>query len=106
MNRDASILAIGTPYSDGQYFPNFRGTWRPDIEYIEGDVVRYQNSYHKLVQRAGESIDSTTRSYNEEPDSGLPWDSVGDSTGEASGKVFVYQRSQYGVYELKQTITT
>jgi hypothetical protein len=106
MNRDASILVIGTPYSDGQYFSNFRGTWRPDIEYIEGDVVKYQNSYHKLVQRAGESIDSTTRSYNEEPDGGSPWDSVGDSTGEASGKVFVYQRSQYGVYELKQTITT
>jgi hypothetical protein len=106
MNRDASVLAVGAPFSDGQYFPNFRGVWRPDIEYIEGDVVRYQNGYHKLVQRFGELLDSTTRSFNEAPDLGQPWDSVGDSTGESSGKVFIYQRSQTGIYELKQTITS
>jgi len=106
MNRDASVLAVGSPFSDGQYFPNFRGVWRPDVEYIEGDVVRYQNGYYKLVQRFGEAIDSTTRSYNEAPDLGQPWDNVGDSTGESSGKVFIYQRSQTGIYELKQTITS
>ncbi len=106
MNRDGSILAIGAPFSDGQYFPNFRGVWRPDVEYIENDVVRYQNGYHKLVQRVGETLDSTTRSFNEAPDLGQPWDSVGDSTGESSGKVFIYQRSVTGIYELKQTITS
>ena len=106
MNRDASVLAVGSPFSDGQYFPNFRGIWRPDIEYIEGDVVRYQNAYYRLVQRVGESLDSTTRSYNEGPDLGQPWENVGDSTGESSGKVFIYQRSQAGIYELKQTVTS
>lgn len=106
MSRDASVLAIGAPFADGQYFPNFRGIWRPDVEYIEGDVVRYQNSYYRLVQRLGESVDSTTRSFNEAPDLGQPWDNVGDSTGESSGKVFVYQRSATGIYELKQTVTS
>ena len=106
MNRDGSVLAVGSPFSDGQYFPNFRGLWRPDIEYIEGDVVRYQTGYYKLVQRLGESLDSTTRSYNEAPDLGQPWDNVGDSTGESSGKVFIYQRSLAGIYELKQTVTS
>jgi len=106
MNRDASILAVGAPYSDGQYFANYRGEWRPDIEYYEDDVVRYQTNYYKLSQRVGEGADSTTRSFNEAPDLGSPWNSVGDSTGNATGKVFIYQRSQYGTYDLKQTITT
>jgi hypothetical protein len=105
MNRDGSILAIGAPFSDGQYFANYRGIWRADIEYVEGDVVKYQTSYHRLIQRTGEATDSTTRSYNELPDAGMPWDTIGDSTTESCGKVFVYQRSEFGVYTLKQTIT-
>jgi hypothetical protein len=104
MNRDGSILAVGVPNSDGQYFNNYRGLWRPDVEYVEGDTVKYQDFYHTLVQRTAEIPDSTTRSYNEMPDAGLPWQNVGDSTSTASGKVFVYQRSSYGTYDLKQTI--
>ena len=105
MNRDGSILAVGAPFSDGQYFANYRGLWRADIEYIEGDVVKYQTSYHRLIQRISELDGSTTRSYNELPDAGLPWDTVGDSTTESCGKVFIYQRSEFGIYTLKQTIT-
>ena len=103
MNQTGSILVVGAPKSDGQYFANYRGQWRPDIEYVEGDVVKYLDVYHRLVQRVGEAADSTTRSFNEEP-VGLPWDNVSDSTTESSGKVFVYQRSDSGVYNLMQTI--
>ena len=103
MSRDGSILAIGSPNSDGQYFANYRGIWRPDIEYIEGDVVKYDNIYHKLTQRIGEIGDSTTRSYNEEPGR-LPWENVGDSSSESSGKVYIYQRNSNDLYQLKQTI--
>lgn len=105
MSRDGSILIVGSPNADGQYFANYRGIWRPDIEYVEGDVVKYNDSYHKLIQREGESADSTTRSYNEEP-GGLPWENVGDSSAESSGKVYVYQRNTNNVYELKQTINS
>jgi len=103
MSRDGSILAIGSPNSDGQYFANYRGIWRPDIEYIEGDVVKYDNIYHKLAQRIGEIGDSTTRSYNEEPGA-LPWENVGDSSAESSGKVYIYQRNSNDLYQLKQTV--
>jgi hypothetical protein len=103
MNRDASVLAISAPNADGQFFTNYRGNWRPDIEYIEGDVVKYDNQYHRLNQRIGEPADSTTRSYNEIPTS-LPWENVGDSSSEPSGKIFVYRRSIYDVYNLVQTI--
>jgi hypothetical protein len=47
-NYSGSIIAISAPEADGQYFPNFKGTWRPYTEYIEGDVVRYQGGYHIL----------------------------------------------------------
>ena len=103
MNNDGSILVIGAPYSDGQYFANYRGIWRPDVEYVEGDVVKYGDTYQRLIQRIDELDGSTTRSFNEEP-VGLPWQEVGDSTTESSGKIYVYHRSEYGTYELKQTI--
>jgi len=120
MSRDGSILAIGAPNSDGQYFANYRGIWRPDIEYVEDDVVKYQDltaigadqgdetkyQYYRLIDTRDDysTVDSTVTSINQEPTS-LPWVTVGDSTTEPSGKVYIYQRSQFGVYELKQTIT-
>ena len=120
MSRDGSILVVGSPNSDSQYFAKYRGIWRPDIEYVEGDVVRYVDpsyvtpgfdsqedrmySYYRLDQRFGEPTDSTTRSYNELPDAGIPWINIGDSSSLPSGKIYIYQRSTYGIYELKQTI--
>ena len=104
MSRDGSILAIGAPNSDGQYFENYRGIWRPDVEYIEGEVVKFQDNYHRLVDnRINQTVDSTIRSFNEEP-VGLPWENVGDSSSESSGKVYVYQRNAYGFYDLAQTV--
>ena len=105
MSSDASILVVGSPNSDGQYFANYRGMWRPDVEYIEGSVVKYNGIYYKLGQRVGELDGSTTRSFNELPDLGGAWDAVGDSSSDPSGKVYVYGKNSYGVYELLQTLT-
>lgn len=120
MSRDGSILAVGAPLSDGQYFVNYKGIWRPDIEYIEGDVVKYFDevetqtwAYYRLIDnRVGSSVvDSTVRSYGVKPgddtsNDEFVWNNVGDSTNQSVGKVYVYQRSLGGVYRLKQTITT
>jgi hypothetical protein len=109
MNSDASILVVGAPFADGQYFANYRGVWRPDVEYVEGEVVRYGNvgttdyQYYKLGD-AYLGADSTYRSYNEEPSVSVNWQEVGDSTSTPSGKMFVYKRTAYGSYEFKQMI--
>jgi hypothetical protein len=96
MSRDGGILVIGAPNSDGQYFANYRGQWRADVEYAENDVVKSETQYYKLT-------DAT--SINDDPSgSGLPWINVGDSTTVSSGKVYIYQRSTLGTYDLKQTI--
>ena len=102
MSRDGSILVVGAPNSDGQYFANYKGQWKPNTEYIENEVVKYSGNYYKLIDPTyGET--STYTSYNEEP-AGDPWLPVGDSSSEPSGKVYIYQRSEFGTYNLKQTI--
>lgn len=102
MNRDGSILAVGAPFSDGQYFPNYRGIWRLDVEYVENDVVRQNNMYYKLIDNNSSVV---IRSVGQAPENGGAWQVVGDSTSEACGKVFIYQRSSTGNYELKQTLS-
>ncbi|NBP59445.1 hypothetical protein EBU71_23385, partial [bacterium] len=110
MSNDGKMLVIGAPYSDGQWFPNFRGVWRPDVEYVEGEVVKYRTEntndafqYYRL-EDSSLGPDSVLRSYNEDPSSSFNWQQVGDSTTESSGKIFIYQRTQVGSYELKQMI--
>ena len=103
MNQDGSILIIGAPDADGQYFANYRGLWRGDVEYVEGEVVRYQTQYYRLGD-AFLGQDSTYRSYNEDPSDSPNWQVVGDSTTQSSGKVWVYVRTPGDVYELKQMI--
>lgn len=110
MSADATILTIGAPYADGQYFANYRGLWRGDVEYVEGEVVRYKDPsviadpyvYYKL----GNTVypDSTYRSYNERPDDSANWQVVGDSTTTSSGKIYVYKKTDYDTYELTQMI--
>lgn len=104
MNRDGSLLIVGAPDSDGQFFPNYKGIYRPDFEYMEGDVVKYQNIYHRLINDGSVPADSTIRSFNQEPGA-LPWQEVGDSTIETTGKVFIYERNSNDRYVLKQTLT-
>jgi hypothetical protein len=118
MSRDGSILAIGSPNSDGQYFANYRGIWQRSTEYTEGDVVKYNQvpnsdndsgySYYKLVdpRTHNDTHDSTLLYTNQRsvPTNGAPWLLVGSTVIEPSGKVYVYQRSEFGTYELQQTI--
>ncbi len=116
MSRDGNVLAVGAPFSDGQFFVNYKGIWRPDVEYIEGQVVKYFEdqinswAYYRLVDnRVDQTIDSTVRSYGVRPgDAGdiFVWDRVGDSTDQPVGKVYIYQKNESGVYKLKQTITS
>jgi len=111
MNSNGSILIIGAPDADGQYFPNYRGLWRGDVEYVEGEVVRFKDltapgdsyQYYRLGD-AFLGADSTYRSYNEDPSNSVNWQVVGDSTTQSSGKVYVYARTAGDVYELKQMI--
>jgi hypothetical protein len=104
IDYSGDILVVGLPDSDGQFFSNYRGTWRPDTEYMENDVVKYKGFYKKLINDGSVPLDSTIRSYNQEP-VGLPWEEIGDSTVETTGKVFVYQKNSQNRFELRQTIT-
>ena len=109
MNVDGSILVIGAPDADGQYFAHYRGLWRPDVEYVEGEVVRYRGSLGENYQyyKLGDEYlgaDSTYRSFNEDPSDSINWQSVGDSTTQSSGKIYVYKRTDNDIYELTQMI--
>lgn len=111
MSRDARTLIIGAPYSDGQYFRNYRGVWRSDVEYLEGEVVKREDGntgsyiYYRLEDTLL-GVDSTLRSYNEDPSNSNNWVQISDSTTDPSGKVFIYQRTNYGSYQLKQMINS
>ena len=106
MNSDASILVVGSPYSDGQYFSNYRGIWRSDVTYVENEVVRYKDMstsdpyvYYRLV----DVLDSS-RSLGERPDDSSSWVQISDSTVDPSGKVFVYKKTANYSYTLIQMI--
>ncbi len=101
MSRDGSILVISTPTSDGQYFANYRGVWKPYNEYRPNDIVKYQGGYHKFM--VVDSEDDV--SLNQPPDAGNPWVNVGDSTYQTAGKIYIYKRNSNNNYELVQTIT-
>jgi hypothetical protein len=110
MNKDGSILVVGAPNSDGQYFANYRGIWRADVEYVENEVVKREDAlssgsyiYYRLEDTTL-GADSTLRSYNEDPSSSSNWIEISDSTVDPSGKIFVYQRSAGDAYILKQMI--
>ena len=108
MNRDGSILVIGAPESDGQYFKQYRGLWTPYQEYIEDDVVKYNGNYYKLRDTLYDSATDSTyivRSLNQSPTFGDPWYLVNSEVEEPSGKVFIYKRNSIGNYELVQNIS-
>ena len=115
MNRNGSVLIVGAPSSDGQYFTHYRGIWNPNQEYRTGDVVGVidpdtgKKSYRRLFDTRSDNnplTDSTVEfvSIADDP-SGDPWEPIGDSTATASGKVYIYHRNTYGIYELTQTIS-
>lgn len=107
MSRDGSILAIGAPYSDGQQFANYRGLWNSYQEYHNDDVVKLGTTYYKLITPDTDdpAFDSSQwGSLNELPNLGGAWHVVADVSTDKLGKVFVYQRSALGSYELVQTL--
>jgi hypothetical protein len=95
MNADGSILVIGAPYADSQYFAKFRGQWNLKQQYTFNDVVIYAGTYYQL-QGAESSI-------GQDP-AGQPWVNVGDSTGQPCGKIYIYQRDEFERYQLCQTV--
>jgi len=102
MNRDGSILVIGAPLSDGQYFTNYRGEWNAYQEYAQGDTVKRNGSYYQL---GSNGVDSSYRSYGETPSpSGTPWSLITVESSTSSGKVYIYKKNAYGLYNLMQTI--
>ena len=101
MSRDGSLLVVGAPNSDGQYFANYRGDWNVYQEYRENDVVKYQGGYHILTDASESSITSI----GQYPDAGLPWLNVGDSASPSTGKIYIYERDSNNLYSLIQTIT-
>lgn len=109
MSSNGQILVIGAPDSDGEFFARYRGLWRPDVEYVEGEVVRHRGSpadayqYYQLGD-ANLGPDSTYRSVNEDPSNSVNWQQTGDSTTSASGKIFVYKKTAFDSYELTQMI--
>jgi len=114
INRDASILAVGVPLADNQYFENYRGDWRSYQQYRTGDVVRIHDalsgitSYRRLFDPRSNNDPNTDSaevyvSINEDP-AGDPWEIIGDSSTLPVGKVLIYQRNKNDVYVLKQTL--
>jgi len=115
MNRTGSVLVVGAPFSDDQYFTSYRGIWNPLQQYRTGDVVGViddpltgKKSYRRLYDTRSDNdplTDSTVEftSIGDDP-SGDPWEPIGDSSSTASGKSYIYHRNQYGIYDLKQTI--
>jgi hypothetical protein len=96
MNADGSVLAVGSPYSDGKYFPNYRGLWESIQEYSQDDHVKFGNIYYKSL---------TDGNINANPLDDFGWVSVSTNDFETQGKVFLYQRNTYGKYKLIQTIS-
>jgi hypothetical protein len=92
---DGTVLVVGAPNSDGQYFDNYRGLWKSDVIYQQDDVVKYEENYYK--------VSDSTSMLGVDP-SNAGWDNVGDSSAPASGKVFVYKKDVDDKYNLVQTI--
>lgn len=103
MSQDGSVLVVGAPNSDGQFFTDYKGIWRSDIEYFEDQIVKHNDVYYRLTDTVL-GADSTLRSYNEDPSDSSNWQEVGDSSTMPSGKIFIYKRNDNDVYEFKQSI--
>lgn len=96
MSQDGIYLAVGAPFSDGQWFANFKGQWNPYEIYVRNSVVLHNNLYYRLT--------STNSVIGQDPSTGSQWESVGDSSVSRSGKVIIYKRSDSGTYNVYQTV--
>jgi hypothetical protein len=106
MNFDASILVVGAPFSDGLFIPNFKGPWRSDLEYTQDDVVKWQGRFYKLENLGPDAVpeDSNIKSYGQQPGEDIVWTNLDYQAPNNTGKIFVYKRNEYDIYELIQTL--
>ena len=104
MSSDGATLIVGAPDSDGQFISNYKGFWRADFEYIQGEAIRYGDLYYRLTN--DNAVDSALRSYNQQPDLGDPWEIISSVSLDDSGKIFVYKKNSLGIFELIQTLTS
>jgi len=116
MNKDGSILVVGSPNSDGQFFVNYRGQWSQFQEYTESDVVQYDGNYYRLMDTSIPGpVDSSIVSKGDVPVPGItestlsnttPWLPVGNLSTVSSGKIHIYKKDNNDVYNLIQIITS
>jgi len=104
MNYDGSILVVGTPNSDGQFYNNYKGLYKSYQEYKHGDVVKSDDNYYRLGS-PDSTVDSTNAIKGVDPASGEPWFNITDSTPTGrTGKIYIYKRTG-SLFLLKQIIT-
>ena len=116
MNKDGSILVVGSPNSDGQFFVNYRGVWSQFQEYTESDVVQYDGNYYRLMDTSTPGpVDSSIVSKGDVPVPGIteltlsdstPWLPVGNLSTVSSGKIHIYKKDSNDVYNLIQVVTS
>jgi hypothetical protein len=104
MSRDGSILVVGAPDSDGQYFTKYRGIWNSYQEYIEGDVVKAPNGSFYRLAHFGDSAGLSKAYGGTEAPPTFPWEFASLESTTASGKVYIYKKNAYDFYDLIQTI--
>jgi hypothetical protein len=111
LTSDAGYLAVGAPAADTNNFESYKGVWKSYQEYIEGDVVKYNNEYWKVVEPGDDTpgedstLDSTITSTNEIPSvTPLKWSRTNSDSRTNSGAIFVYIREADGTFKLIQKI--
>ncbi len=104
MSRDGSILVVGAPESDGQYFINYRGLWNGYQEYVEGDVVKYTNGNFYELTHFGDSAGPSKAYGGTEAPPSAPWQLVASESTSKSGKIYIYKKNVYDFYDLMQTV--
>ena len=104
MSRDGTVLVVGAPESDGQYFVRYRGIWNGYQEYVEGDVVKYTNGNFYQLGHFGDSAGLSKAYGGTEAPPTSPWSLVASEATTKSGKIFIYNKNTYDFYDLVQTV--
>jgi hypothetical protein len=105
-------LIVSAPYSDGQFYENFRGRWEDYQTYELDDVVRYDyvDDYDQngqpIYDRKYYKFVSSQPFAGAVPVSSVAWQVLAPLSEVVNGKVFVYKRNAFGKYKLSQTITS
>ena len=99
MSKNGDVLVSSSPYADTNNFENYRGVWRSTETYIQGDVVRRNNTYYEL------DSDSSLTSINDAPEIDNKWIGIKNTNSPRTGVVFVYKKNENKVYNFIQEIS-